>query len=101
MFSQTYTWALKRVFKFFLKRTLGRILKNELNLQQLDVALGSGKLELRSVVLNTEYLAAQLGDASPLTVEEGYVGCIRAVIPWNALGSQPVVVGTMAEINPF
>jgi len=24
--------------------------------------------------------------------EEGYVGCIRATIPWNALGTQPCVV---------
>jgi hypothetical protein len=25
MFSQTYSWALRRVFKFVLKRALGRV----------------------------------------------------------------------------
>lgn len=40
MFSQTYAWALRRLFKFVLKRALGRVLQNELNLEQLDVALG-------------------------------------------------------------
>jgi hypothetical protein len=32
MFSQTYTWALRRVFKFVLKRALGRARQTTLKL---------------------------------------------------------------------
>jgi hypothetical protein len=42
MFGRTYAWALRRVFRFVLRRALGKALKNEGNLEQLDVALGSG-----------------------------------------------------------
>lgn len=59
MFSAT-DWALKRVLKFLLKRSLGRYLRNELDLQQLDVQLGSGTLELRDVLLNCDNINQQL-----------------------------------------
>ena len=78
MFSQTYSWALRRVFKFVLKRALGRVLKNELNLEQLDVALGSGTLELRDAVLNCDYVRQQLGDSTGSVSLE--VGSLRLVL---------------------
>jgi hypothetical protein len=54
------------------------VLKNELNLEQLDVALGSGTLELRDVVLNCAYIRQQLGEsAGSVSLEEGTVGWIR------------------------
>lgn len=53
-------WALKRVLKFVLKRSLGRYLTNEVDLSQLDVQLGSGTLELRDVLLNCEHINQQL-----------------------------------------
>ena len=94
MFSHTYSWALRRVFKFVLRRVLGKVLKNELNLEQLDVALGSGTLELRDVALNCDYIRRHLGAAAGgvVTLEEGHVGWVRATVPWNALGAQPCVV---------
>jgi len=57
MFSQ---WATKRVCKFFMKRLLGRILHSELDLEQLDVQLGSGKIQLKDLALNTDYLNDQV-----------------------------------------
>jgi autophagy-related protein 2 len=57
MFSQ---WATKRVCKFFMKRLLGRILRSELDLEQLDVQLGSGKIQLKDLALNTDYLNDQV-----------------------------------------
>lgn len=59
MFGAT-DWALKRVFKFLLKRHLGRLLRSEVDLEQLDVQLGRGTLELRSVLLNCDSLNEQL-----------------------------------------
>lgn len=53
-------WGLKRVFKFVLKRSLGPFLKTEVDLDQLDVHLGTGTLELRDVLLNCQYLNEQL-----------------------------------------
>eukprot|EP00976_Prorocentrum_cordatum_P025283 513497-Prorocentrum_minimum.AAC.3 len=53
-------WALNRIYKFVLKRLLGRILKNELDPEQLDVQLGNGTIELRNLLLNCDYLSEQL-----------------------------------------
>ena len=64
MFGAT-DWALKRVLKFALKRNLGRFLRTELDLEQLDVQLGTGTLELRSVLLNCEQLNRALVRGSP------------------------------------
>lgn len=59
MFTAT-DWALKRVLKFLLGRSLGKYLKTELDLEQLDVQLGTGTLELRNVVLNCANINEQL-----------------------------------------
>ncbi|KAK9836947.1 hypothetical protein WJX81_001853 [Elliptochloris bilobata] len=82
-------WLLKRAFKFLLKRNLGCLLRNEVDLDMLNVALGRGTLELRSALLNTEYLNAQLGSAY-WEVVAGYVGALSAEIPLTSLGSDPV-----------
>jgi hypothetical protein len=57
MFSQ---WATRQVVKFFLKRLLGRILRNNLDLEQLDVQLGWGTVQLKDLVLNTDYFNDQV-----------------------------------------
>ncbi|KAK3276418.1 hypothetical protein CYMTET_15502 [Cymbomonas tetramitiformis] len=90
MFSST-GWALKRLYKFVLKQLLGRVLKNELDLDQLDVALGSGTVELRNLVLDCDYLSEQLAEL-PIIVVTGEVSTVKASIPWTALGSQSCVI---------
>lgn len=59
MFGAT-DWALKRVLKFVLKRNLGRFLQTDLDLEQLDVQLGTGTLELKSVLLDCAQLNKHL-----------------------------------------
>lgn len=59
MFSAT-DWALKRVLKFVLKKSLGRFLHSEPDLEQLDVQLSSGIFELRHVLLNCQAVNEQL-----------------------------------------
>ncbi len=59
MFSAT-DWALKRVLKFVLKKSLGRFLHSEPDLEQLDVQLSSGIFELRNVLLNCQAVNEQL-----------------------------------------
>ena len=57
MFSQ---WATKRVVKFAMKHLLGRILRNELDLEQLDVQIGSGTIHLKDLALNIDYFNDQV-----------------------------------------
>lgn len=85
-------WALKRVLKFVLKRLLGKALKGEVDLGQLDVALGAGTAELRDLELNSEYITEQLGAACPLELVEGFIGLTRAVLPTHALGTEGAVL---------
>ena len=101
----------KRLYKFVLKRVLGNFLKTELDLEQLDVQLGAGVLELRDLELNVH---VSLGHAqpkflffsslcsfiirpqvlnellmgSPLRVTSGYINVVRATIPWKNIFSQ-------------
>lgn len=58
-------WALKRLLKYFLKRALRNIIKTRIDLEQLNVGLGEGRLELREVLLNTEYLNEHLVRSRP------------------------------------
>ena len=53
-------WALKRILKFVLKRSLRHVIKTQIDLEQLSVQLGQGRLELREVLLNTDYFNEQL-----------------------------------------
>ena len=55
MFGAT-DWALKRLAKFVLKRSLGRLLKSDVDLELLEVALGSGSLSLRRVLLDCAHV---------------------------------------------
>jgi autophagy-related protein 2 len=82
MFSQ---WATRQVVKFFLKRLLGRILRNNLDLEQLDVQLGWGTVQLKDLVLNTDYFNDQLGASSSLLLKQGSIGSVSAKISWRVL----------------
>ena len=114
MFGAT-SWALKRLLKFVLKRSLKQWILTELDLEQLDVQLGQGLLELKDLVLNTDYINERLvggwrgGWAEaraggcrcwqellipcscywqgdiPWRVERGYVGSIQAHVPISSL----------------
>ena len=55
MFGAT-DWALRRLARFVLKRSLGRLLKSDVDLDLLEVALGSGSLALRRVLLDSDYI---------------------------------------------
>ena len=53
-------FLLKRFLKFLLKRSVGRFLQSELDLEQLDVQLGKGSLELRNVLLHCDNINKHL-----------------------------------------
>lgn len=66
-FSGLSDFFLRKAFKFALKRNLGKYLASELDLNQLDVQLGQGTIELRQLLLNCAELNEQLvSHTSPL-----------------------------------
>lgn len=53
-------WVNKRLCKFAMKHLLGRILRSELDFEQLDVQIGSGTIHLKDLELNTTYFNDQV-----------------------------------------
>ncbi|KJE89527.1 hypothetical protein CAOG_008461 [Capsaspora owczarzaki ATCC 30864] len=80
---RTFTDALqKRVLKFLLKRTVGQFLASELQLDQVDVQLGDGRVHLHNLALDVDSLNQQVADL-PFRITHGSIGTIRASIPWK------------------
>ena len=55
MFGAT-DWVLKRLAKFLLKRTLGRLLHPDVDMDLLEVALGSGSMAMHRVLLDCDHI---------------------------------------------
>ena len=78
-------WLTKRVVKFAMKHLLGRILRNELDMEQLDVQIGSGTIHLKDLALNTNYFNDQVRVCSLWMSVVAVVGWPRgpAVFLWR------------------
>ncbi|KAI7888841.1 uncharacterized protein EV154DRAFT_539128 [Mucor mucedo] len=76
----------KRLYKFLLRKAIGQFLQNELDLENFDIGLMNGSVELRDLDLNLQTLNKLLND-TPFILEEGKVACINATIPWTTLWS--------------
>ncbi|KAI9487439.1 MAG: hypothetical protein EXX96DRAFT_476198 [Benjaminiella poitrasii] len=74
----------KRLYKFVLRRAIGQFLQNELDLENFDIALINGNLELRDLDLNLQFINKLLND-TPFVLEKGSVAIINASIPWSKL----------------
>lgn len=53
MFSK---FAVKRLCKFLLKKKLGQFLLGEIDIDQLDVQLANGTIQLSDLALNVDFL---------------------------------------------
>ena len=51
-----FRWAVKRVFKFLLKKKVGQFILGDIDLDQLDVQLTEGSIQLSDLALNVDYL---------------------------------------------
>jgi autophagy-related protein 2 len=49
-------WAVKKVCKFVLKKKLGHFILGDIDLDQLDVQLREGTIQLSDLALNVDYL---------------------------------------------
>ncbi|AQK83593.1 autophagy-related protein 2 isoform X2 [Zea mays] len=63
---------LKRVCKSLLKKRLGDLILGDLDLDQFDIQLGHGTLQLNDLALNAEFINRKLS-GSPITLKEGSI----------------------------
>lgn len=85
---------LESVLADVLTRVLGQYLHG-IDRDHVHFGAWSGLVELRSVALRPEALAVlfeSLGVALPVTVESGFIGLLRLVVPWKAIGTTPVQI---------
>ena len=82
---------LKRLYAFILKKSIGKFLKSPLLLDQLDVQLNAGVVELRDLELSVEALNELCVDL-PVSVVCASVSLIRLRIPWHSLLTESVLV---------
>uniref|UniRef100_A0A2N9I0Q6 Autophagy-related protein 2 n=1 Tax=Fagus sylvatica TaxID=28930 RepID=A0A2N9I0Q6_FAGSY len=83
MFSR---WALKKVCKFVLKKKLGHFILGDIDLDQLDVQLSDGTIQLNDLALNVDYLNQKFGAAAPVIIKEGSIGSLLVKMPWKGEG---------------
>ncbi|KHG30101.1 Autophagy-related protein 2 [Gossypium arboreum] len=81
-------WAVKRVFKFLLKKKLGQFILGDIDLDQLDVQLTEGTIQLSDLALNVDYLNRKIGPAASLVIKEGSIGSLLVKMPWKGKGCQ-------------
>lgn len=49
-------WAVKRICKFFLKKKLGKFILGDIDIDQLDVQLTNGTIQLYDLAFNVDFL---------------------------------------------
>ncbi|KAI7906721.1 uncharacterized protein BX663DRAFT_203307 [Cokeromyces recurvatus] len=74
----------KHLYKFVLRKAIGQFLQKELDLENFDLALINGNLELRDLDLNLQFINKLLMD-TPFILEKGSLAMIKASIPWSKL----------------
>lgn len=92
--SSAFPNMLESVLADILTRVLGQYLEG-IDREHVRFGAWSGLVELRTVALRPEALAVlfeTLGIALPVSVESGFIGLLRLVVPWKSLGSTPVQV---------
>ncbi|XP_050212203.1 autophagy-related protein 2 [Mercurialis annua] len=81
-------WAMKRILKFLLKKKLGQFILGDIDLDQLDIQLRQGTIQLNDLALNVDYLNHKLGGTTPVFIKEGSVGSLSVKMPWGGKGFQ-------------
>ncbi|MQM00158.1 hypothetical protein Taro_032895 [Colocasia esculenta] len=77
-------WAIKRLCKFLLKK---KKLGDYIDLDQLDVQLAEGAIQLRDLALNVDFINQKLGEM-PIFVKEGTIVSLSIKIPWKMRNCQ-------------
>lgn len=84
IFESITDMSLRRLYKFILKQLLSPILKDELTLEQIKLASRDGKIELKDLSLDSNYLNAYIASvSSSLRVRSCEVRTIAAKISYS------------------
>ncbi|KAJ6905952.1 autophagy-related protein 2-like isoform X1 [Populus alba x Populus x berolinensis] len=81
-------WAMKRLCKFVLKKKLGKFILGDIDLDQLDVQLAEGTIQLCDLALNVDCLNEKFGAAASVMIKEGSIGSLLVKMPWKGKGFQ-------------
>ncbi|PWZ03161.1 hypothetical protein BCV70DRAFT_197398 [Testicularia cyperi] len=88
----------RRILSYLLRRSLGHlVVGGQLDLDQIDAGIGSGKIEIRNVQLDPE-AANRLLPSAPLQVSAGSIGRISIQLPVPNFWSGDLVV-TVSQIE--
>ncbi|KAK9286731.1 hypothetical protein L1049_015134 [Liquidambar formosana] len=98
MFSR---WAVKRVCKFLLKKKLGQFILGDIDLDQLDVQLSAGTIQLSDLALNVDCLNEKFGATAGVIVKEGSIGSLLVKMPWKGKGCEVEVDELELLLAPF
>lgn len=77
-------FAIKKVCKFLLKKKLGQLILGDIDLNQLDVQLSKGTIQLSDLALNVDFINQKFGEAAILIVKEGSIGSLTVRLPWTS-----------------
>ncbi|XP_008456130.1 autophagy-related protein 2 isoform X1 [Cucumis melo] len=97
MFSK---FAVKRLCKFLLKKKLGQFLLGEIDIDQLDVQLADGTIQLSDLALNVDFLNEKVGTAASVTFKEGSIGSLLIRMPWTSRGCEVEINGLELVLSP-
>ncbi|RQM25221.1 hypothetical protein B5M09_000796 [Aphanomyces astaci] len=85
--------ALKRLYKFVLKRVLGRFLQHDLDMSQLQVHLRQGTLHLVELELNAAAINEFLATSGvPFQMKRGFVGSVKVTVSYSNLLNESCLV---------
>lgn len=84
--------ALKRLYKFILKRAIGRFLRDELDLGQLDVHMRAGVIELTNLQLSSEALNEALGSDLPVHIASGFLGRVKVKLCYTNILEESLTI---------
>ncbi|CAM9138705.1 unnamed protein product, partial [Choristocarpus tenellus] len=79
--------TLKKLYRFVLKKLVGRFLEDDITLDQLDVHLRAGRLELTDLSLKVEEFSPILKD-QPFRISSARVGKLRVEISYTNILSE-------------
>ncbi|KAJ6692542.1 AUTOPHAGY-RELATED 2 ISOFORM A [Salix purpurea] len=94
-------WAMKRLCKFVLKKKLGKFILGDIDLDQLDVQLAEGTIQLSDLALNVDCLNEKFGAAASVVIKEGSIGSLSVRMPWKGKGFQVEVDGLELVLAPY
>ncbi|KAI3755523.1 hypothetical protein L1987_55326 [Smallanthus sonchifolius] len=75
--------AVKKICKFLLKKKLGQLILGDIDLDQLDVQLSNGTIQLSDLALNVDFINQKFGESAILVMKEGSIGALTVKLPWK------------------